>query len=178
MVPELSLLKIQLCTKHNSGQFSSFGKIKPDSRCPFKNPVCQYALCIQLLCSPPCYNRQRQQQRWVTQCVKHDVIRVFLFCSWCPGLLTGGQTMLLHWAGGREKREAPVTAEVVRPSPLFGWLAASSPPHLIAVNIAAFFCCACWYSCNIVLPKMCLSERVCNHTGKVKPLNTFFICCF
>jgi len=29
-------------------------------------------------------------------CVKHDVIRVFLFCFWCTGLLTVGKTMLLQ----------------------------------------------------------------------------------
>lgn len=57
------------------------------------------------------------------------------------------------------------------PLPLV-WLA--SCYLLIALNIAAFFCCACWYSCNISLLKMCLLEQVCIHTEKIKPVNTLF----
>lgn len=103
--------------KSNNKHFSSFGILSTDLWCSFLS-LCASMLSFELLCPPPCY--KQQQQQWVTQCVKHDVIRVFLFSSWCPELLTGGQTMLLHWARGKEKREAPVTRGTA-PLPLV-WL--------------------------------------------------------
>lgn len=67
-----------------------------------------------------------------------DVTGVLLFCFCCAGLSTGAQTMLLHWAWGREQR-----------GPSDHWGSVSHP--LVKVSGSFFF-----FNCiSPVLSKYC-----------------------